>query len=209
MIIGGICPADVNFGKLFEPSSPYKQDDVTWCVSHAKPMPRWMNLFFIADFWTIVCAAIIVVVVVGIFYLLYAFEDVPRDLLYCAVLTLQTITTFPTMFRSNRFGFKMLFTLALLMTFWITQILSAHICVFLSQVRYKPQITAIDEIVEENFNLAGNPSVTNHFRFKSRVSSFEIIHAVSFNFKILIFLIKSFRRNKFEISKNVMTSINV
>lgn len=180
MIVGGICPSDVNFGKMFEVSTTYKQDDMTWCVSHAKPIPRWMNIFYMADLRTFIISEIIILAVIGVYYLLYAFENPPRDLFYCAILVLQTVTTFPTMFRSDRITTKLLFALTLLITFWLTEIFGAYIIVFLGEVRYETQIATVNELFEGNFRLAGNPHVIDHFRMKIMVRLLRV-HLVSSN----------------------------
>lgn len=172
MIVGGIPgAADVNFGK-FEISTPYQQDDMTWCVSHAKPIPQWMNLLYITDFETIGIALVFVLFIICTVYLFHAFEDEPRDLIFCAFLCLQIITTFPTMFRSDRITFKFIFALYILIGFWFSQIFGAHIVVFLGRELFETQIATIDDIVNENFHLAGNPNVIDHFKVKHMVSCY-------------------------------------
>lgn len=170
LIVGGICPGDVNFGQ-FEISTPYKQDDMTWCVSHAKSIPQWQNLLHITDVPTIAILVVLVLCIISNVYLLQAFEDSPRDLIFCSFLCLQLITTFPTMFRSDRFSFKFYFIYMLLIGFWGTQIFGAYVVVFLGAELHEPQIATIQDIVEGNFHLAGNPNVIDHFKVKNMVGS--------------------------------------
>lgn len=181
MIVGGICPGDVNFGQ-FEISTPYKQDDMTWCVSHAKPIPQWMNLLYISDLPSIVIFVIAVLILICAVYLLYAYEHPPRDLYFCALLCLQLITTFPTMFRSERVPFKFLFIFMLLIGSWVSLIFGAHVVVFLGRELHEPQIATLQEIVEENFHLAGNPNVIDHFRVKYMVGVLLACHAIAAQF---------------------------
>lgn len=169
MIVGGICPGDVNFGE-FEFSKPYKQDDMTWCVSHAKTIPQWLNLLYIADLISITIFVILVLILICVVYLLHAFEDLPRDLIFCAFLCLQLITTFPTMFRAERAPLKFIFTLFLLIGSWVSLIFGAHVVVFLGRELHEHQTATLDDIVEQNFHLAGNPNVIDHFQMKHMVS---------------------------------------
>lgn len=181
MIVGGIYQGDVHF-RNFEASIPYKQDDMTWCVSHAKPIPRWQNLLYIANLSTVAIVVVLIMIVVWVVYLLHAFEDVPPDWFFCAFLSLQTITTFPTMFRSKRFRTKMLFGLMLLIAYWTTQLFSVHIILILGVVRYEIQIDTVDGIIEENFHLAGNPSVIDRFKMEHTMVKLIEISNIVFNY---------------------------
>lgn len=193
MIIGGLCPGDVNFER-FEASAPYKQDDITWCVSHAKPIPRWLNLLYIADFATVALAAVVVLIVIALVYLLYGFEDQPCDLIFCTILSLQTITQFPTMFRADIYLNKFLFVMMLLIGFWLSTIFGAYVIVFMGQDLYEVQIATIQDIVEENYHLAGNPNVIDHFRVKNMVRFIEISSKFTVNSTHLKIIIIVFGR---------------
>lgn len=168
LIVGGISPGDVNFEK-FEASAPYQQDDITWCVSYARLIPRWMNLLYIADFLTIFIAIGGVAIIIALVYLLYAFEDRPADLIFCIILCYQTITQFPTMSYLKRTSNKFLFSMMLLLGFWLSTIFGAYVIVFMGQDLYATQIATIHDIIEENYRLAGNPNVLDHFKVKNVV----------------------------------------
>lgn len=168
MIIGGICTGDLNFEK-FEMSAPYNQDDITWCVRHAQPIPRWMNLLYITDFPTIVLAAVLVGIVIVLTYLLQGFESQPFDLILCAILFLQSITQFPTMFRADLYMNRFLFTLMLIICMWLSTIFGAYVIVFMGKDLYEEQVATVQDIVEGSYQLAGNPNVIDHFRVKTMV----------------------------------------
>lgn len=171
MIVGGICPGDVNFER-FEASAPYTQDEITWCVSHAKPLPRWMNLLYIFDIPTIIIGAVIVVNVVVLTYLLHGFEERPFDLIICIILAISTITQFPTLFRADRYMNKFLFTMMLILGLWLSTIFGAYVIVFMSQDLYATQIATIQDIANAKYQLAGNPIVIDHYKVKTMVGSY-------------------------------------
>lgn len=152
-------------------SAPYNQDDITWCVSHAKAIPRWMNLFFLADLPTVLIAVAIIIIVIALIYMFLAFEDQPIrfDLIYCTILFFQIITQFPTMFQSNRYSTRFLFTMMLMLGFWMSTIFGVLFIVLLGRDLYEVQIDTIEDIVRENYQLAGNPNVIDHFKVKTMV----------------------------------------
>lgn len=145
---------------------------MTWCVSHAKPIPQWQNILYIADIESVAAFAAVVVLALCNLYLLYAFEEKPRDLIYCALLSIQTITTFPTMFRSKRTSIQFVFGILILIAFWLSTIFAAYIIVLLGCVRYETQIATLQDIVEKDFHLAGDQCIIDHFKVKNVVSSF-------------------------------------
>lgn len=180
MIVGNI-QVDRYNSTVFEPSIPYLQDDLTWCVSRAKPIPSWQNAYHIADAQTIILGATMYTMVIFIGYLIYAFEQHPRDLIYCAILSVQTLTTFPTMFNAKKFTLRFFYGLCLVIAFWLTQILNAYLIAFASDILYEHQIATVREIVDNQFRLAGDPIVLGHLKVKNVVSQSLLKYVISFN----------------------------
>lgn len=59
LLIGGL-EAYIHSTNEFIPTNPYYRDDITWCVSAPKAIPKWMNFFMIIIDYKIPIAYIII-----------------------------------------------------------------------------------------------------------------------------------------------------
>lgn len=67
------------------------QDDITWCVSRAKAIPRCQNAFRIADMTTYIVGIIAFTLVIICTYLLTTFEKKPIDLVESVIVSMQVL----------------------------------------------------------------------------------------------------------------------
>lgn len=182
MIIGGVRPG--YFLKLtnFVLSVPYMQDDLTWCVSHAKAIPRWKNIYYIPQDATIYTwgALMYIMTIIGAF-LLTTFEEKPLDFWYCAILSTQTVVGFSSTFKPKGSLMRFHYGQFLIIPFWLTQIFSAFLIIFLPRILYENQINTVETIARNGFRLAGDSNVLNHLNIKSNVS----INFTSFFFLLI------------------------
>lgn len=170
LIIGGI-HSDRIKSTAFEASNPYIQDDLTWCVSRAKEIPRWMNVFYIPkDAQTYLSGIILLLLTLFAAYFLTTFEEKPLDFLYCIILTVQTIIAFPSIFNPKGLLLRLHYALFLIIPFWLTQIYSAYLFTFISQVLFEHQIATRSEIADQRFRLTGDLNIIDHIRVKNAVT---------------------------------------
>lgn len=169
LIIGGTNSHDIKSAN-FEASPPYIQDDFTWCVSGAKQIPRWKNIFYIPkDAQTYICGMVLLIMTLFGLYLFSSFEEKPLDFIYCMILTVQTMIGFTSIFEPKRILLRIHYALFLVVPFWLTQIFSAHLITFISRVLFEHQIATWTEIVDHNFRLAGDISILDNLRFQNEV----------------------------------------
>lgn len=169
LIIGGI-HSDRIKSVAFEPTVPYIQDDLTWCVSRANQIPRWMNVFYIPkDAQTYLSGILLLILTLFAAYFLTTFEEKPLDFLYCIILTVQTIIAFPSIFNPKGLLLRLHYALFLIIPFWLTQIYSAYLFTFISQVIFEHQIATCSEISDQNFRLTGDHHVIDHLGVKNAV----------------------------------------
>lgn len=170
LIIGGI-HSDRIQSTAFEASNPYIQDDLTWCVSRAKEIPRWMNVFYIPkDAQTYLSGILLLILTLFAAYFLTTFEEKPLDFLYCIILTVQTIIAFPSIFNPKGILLRLHYALFLIIPFWLTQIYSAYLFTFISQVLSEHQIATCSEIADQRFRLTGDLNIIDHIRVKDAVT---------------------------------------
>lgn len=157
MIVGGFCSDHFNSTK-FIASAPYLLDDLTWCVSRAKPKPRWKNLFYIIkDAQTFTFGVVLFIWTTFAGYLLTTFEEKPLDLIYSFLLTSQTMASLPMNYRPMGSLIRIHYAQFLIFPYWLTQIYCAFSFIFVTRVIYDNQINTIDEIASNTFDLAGDP----------------------------------------------------
>lgn len=141
---------------------PFIQDDITWCVSRAKPIPVWLNMWQITS-ETIWCLAFITVYLEGlIIYLLMRYERghvgfMKKDFHYCVLMMamsaftgMSNITYRPKSKQLSLFVGLLLITGILISTIW-----NCFLIKVLTRPIYQKQVTTIKELMENDFRLAG------------------------------------------------------
>lgn len=165
----GLSSADILIGGIpvhsfpnYTASMPYVQSELTWCVSRAKPIPVWLNLWQIAS-RTIWCLAVVTVFLEGsVLYLLMRFEHghaelVKKDFHYCVLLMASVFTGMSHFtYRSkskqlNSFICLMLMTGILISTAW-----NCFLIKVLTSPAYYKQISTVEELIENDFHLIGS-----------------------------------------------------
>lgn len=164
---------NTNFTK-FTASSPYIQDDVTFCVSRSKPIPQWKNLFLITQDWqTYVIGFALYFATITCGYLLSTFDEKPMDLFHTVMIAVQILVGFASNYESKSTIMRLFFALYLIIPLWLTQIFCAYWIIFVPHVLYEIQIDSLSEIAAQDFRLVGiNQFFTNDYHYLSVVSCF-------------------------------------
>lgn len=169
IIIGGI-HADYSNSSTFTSSAPYLQDDLTWCVSWAKEIPRWKNIYYIPqDIQTYAWGAIMYIMTIFCAFFLTTFEEKPLDFFCCVILSVQTLVGFASPFRPKGLLMRFHYGQFLIIPFWLTQIFSAFLITFVPRILYDEQISSFEDITRNHFHFAGEAHVFNHLRTKNVV----------------------------------------
>lgn len=171
MIIGGIARNQIN-SPAFVESSVYAQDDITLCVERARPLPRWMNLFLIAndnEIWPIAIFCFFTVSMLT--FLLTTFEPYPLDAWRTIFLTIQTLFGV-TSYKPKSVFIRLLFFSALLVQLLSVAIYNAYFYSFVTRTNIGKQVSTLDEITNANYpvyiqdatraHLNGNVMVSVH-----------------------------------------------
>lgn len=169
IVIGGLHAESFNSTK-FIASAPYLQDDITWCVSRAKEIPRWKNLYYITeDVETYTWGAIMYILTIICAFFLTTFEEKPLDFFHCVILSVQTVTALTSTFQPKGILMRFHYCQFLIIPFWLTQIFSAFLITFAPRILYEIQIDSFEDITRSHFRLAGDAHVFDHLTFKNVV----------------------------------------
>lgn len=207
MIIGGIHLNKLRSKKL-STTAPYIQDYMTWCVSRAKAIPRWKNVFFILDATIYIVGVISFILVIFCTYLLFAFEETPFDLVKCVIISLQVLIGTTAVLNPNRLMFRVLFGMFLFIGFWCVQIITAFLIAFISRVLYEIQIDSVEEIANQRYRLAGEDFILQNLN-ASNVVRFDMLFIQLYFFFIHCQFFISFLRISCALLKFVTILINV
>lgn len=163
MLIGGMesTTRGLTRPRLFASSTVYMRNERTWCVSRAKPIPVWLNLWRIATnvVWWLAISTIYLEGLVLYWFMRYERCHVglaQKDFHYC-VLTMampvfcgMSMTYRPRSKRMKAFIVLMLITGILISTAW-----NAFLIKVLTSPSYYTQISTVLELIENDFNLIG------------------------------------------------------
>lgn len=151
--------------RLFATSISYMQDERTWCVSRARPIPVWLNMWRITTS-TIWGLALVTIYLEGIIlYLLMKYERghpgfMKKDYHYCVLMMATSaltgmphITYHPKSKRMSLFIGLMIITGILISTAW-----NCFLIKVLTRPKYRAQIYTIAELIENDFHLVGSLS---------------------------------------------------
>lgn len=133
VIVGGIRSEYSSNFTDFIASAPYMQDDLTWCVSKAKALPQWQNIYYIVrDVPTIIFGSVSATIFVR--YVLSAFEKNPRDINYCATVEIQILAGVSSAYKPKESMAHFHFGIALIVAFSADQIFSGFLIIYFQRI---------------------------------------------------------------------------
>lgn len=148
--------------RVFSMTTAYMQNDRTWCVSLAKPMPLWLNMWHIASepIW---CLAFVTVYLEGlILYMFMRYERghpgfMKKDFHYCLLLmSMIAFTGMPHMKYHPKSKRLRLFIAFILMSGILISIAwNCFLVKVITSPNHNEQISTVSEILERNFRLIG------------------------------------------------------
>lgn len=138
------------------------QDERTWCVSRAKPIPVWMNLWQITTkpIW---CLALAAIYFEGlILYLLTKHERghagfMKKDFQYCVMMmAMPAFAGMPqTTYRPKSRRVRLFIGLMLITGILISTVWNCFLIKVLTRPIYGAQIVTVAELIENDYDLVG------------------------------------------------------
>lgn len=147
------------------------RDDTTWCVRQAKQIPSWMNIFYIATVDVNLLGVTLLIVSIFLTYLFTSFEEHPEDIWKTLIMFLQVILLMSSPFKPKRRMLRLFHIAGLYAMLATTSIFLAFYYNFMLQPRYERQIDTFDQIVSNNFLLAGDEHTKEFLMQQNRVNT--------------------------------------
>lgn len=135
-------------------------------------------------------------------YMMTTFEDRPYDLIRSTFMSIQIILCLATVLNPKRWIFRLLFVKYMFIAFWIVQIFDAFWIEYASRVLYERQIDTIDDLIGENYHLAGDEYVLNHLKINKMVRVYEF-HLFLLPYFIFILQFSVDQMRSFEICEKI------
>lgn len=158
--------ADVFIGALDESpviknhliaSHPYYHDHLTWCIQMAKPIPKWQNISYIVDDWTVLASLLgllISLVVAG--YFMMVVEHTKKSSLDLLEIILCVALGLSSNYRPQSNPVRIFFAFGILAGMIFATLTSSILMTIATKPIHRPQIQTVQEILMQNFTLAGD-----------------------------------------------------
>lgn len=184
MITSGLIPKFEPFSHDFEPSLPYYQDDLMWCVRKSGHWPVWLNFFRMAPpgQWAFLIMGI-VYFFGTILYLLIQFDlkyeqRNNRDWHYFILLIMIPICTGVNQrFNPQHWMLRFIYFGSLLTAMYFQMLIGVFFYNYLKEEFPLHQIATVNEIIKKDFHLAGSHDVLNAIRLSPQVNRLSIFES--------------------------------
>lgn len=173
MIVGGIDSSRINSTK-FTSSIHYMQDELTWCVSKAKPLPEWQNfLHAYTDIETWVLSSILYIGAMAMLYFMSTFEAKPIDCWATLLISIQTAAGSASTFNPQTDTLRFFYLGALCMALLLGIYLNAFMVTLFTTMLFHKQIDSVTALGNGNFKLAGHAFIPFHLSAQDEVRFFN------------------------------------
>lgn len=146
----------------FLASRAYFQDDVTWCVPHAKLRAKWKSLFYVADANILAIFFSAMLPLIVIIYFFTTFERRALDIWSSMLMVIAIASAHSFSYSFERSSARILYSLHSHLGTAVLVIFLAFATIEFSQLNYEKQISSFDQITNENFRLAANDDMRNY-----------------------------------------------
>lgn len=168
LVIGGQNRHSLQSNRFVE-SNAYFQDDLTWCVKHAKLHDEWDSFFKTVKpymFWFIFGTSL---ATIWIIYFFAAYEKPTLDIWLSMLLFSASVGQQSFNYRPERSSMRVFYALLLHSSFFLVSFFVAFIFKTMTQINYGAQISSLDEITKENFRLFADEDTRNYLIDRNQV----------------------------------------
>lgn len=156
--LGGL-PSSPTMNPSFAAIKPYLRNDLTWCVSASKPIPRWMTLFKICTDALLICVGLIsFFTVVTLVYFLSIVENLRLDAYQATLIVTEFLLNRPTTFKPQKLIVRFLFTVASFTSMILIIHFLSFYTAFSTIMLFEPLIRTTSELARAEIQLAGEES---------------------------------------------------
>lgn len=174
ILIGGRSIADTTADAVSHLPTVYDYDSIVWCVRHAQLQPIWMNVLHAFNGYDIIIyLAILFYTATFISFIIYMREGLTIDIHESTLLMLQIMLNHPIIYDLKRVTSRYVFVLALVVAIvFYTTFNALYTSNMLARFE-KHQVTSVAELIDYDYQLAGNAQTWNAIRDTNIVSNFR------------------------------------
>lgn len=138
-------------------------------MSRAQSIPHWQNFFLIYNIQVGSIAIILFITVVTILYLWMTLEQRQYDIWRCSLVTLQSSLGFTSPLSPKTTILRLVHQAYMLAYVAGVTIIIAYFITFMTTVFTYTQISHVQQIIDANFRLMGNPNILGHLMSQNLV----------------------------------------
>lgn len=171
LIIGGSA-IDIINSTVFLPTEFYMQDEITWCVARAQPIPKWRSIFSMAsdiEIHILIWSSLFVVIVLA--FLLSTFERRPFDAWKSVIYVFQVVLV-GSIIGPKRTLFKIIVIYFMFISMIVLTVFNAFFINYMTGVVLHKQINTFEELKIENFHYASQSSAMKYLNRANLVRCF-------------------------------------
>lgn len=144
------------------PTEFYTQDEITWCVARARPIPKWRSIFSMGQGIEVhICTWSALVITIILTFFLSTFERRPFDawksMIYVFHLFLNGYVTTP---KTRAMKFFVIYFMFILMISYT--MINASLIKYMTGVAFDKQINTFDELKNQNFHFVSQSSAMKY-----------------------------------------------
>lgn len=209
-LIIGASTIDFINSTLFVPTEFYIQDEITWCVSHAKLIPVWISMFYITqDLSSYILGILNLAFLIVLIFLYSTFEPRPFDL-WKSMLVVGYITLFGNAhINIKRQAFKFGLGITSLLAMQMLLVFNAFFYKYMSGNAFSKPINSLNELNGQNaFHFGSQPVALKYIKMQNLVRKplADTSQYLTISFTQIYI---SFQMSNFSILKNVKILKNV
>lgn len=161
LVIGGQSRHSLR-SKNFVDSEAYFQDDITWCVRHARVRATWKRFLYIFDLNVLWLSLVAVIPLIYIHYIAQGIELRPRDIWSSMLAFMSTISQQPFVHMPRHTSTRIIYSFFVHLTLPVLTTFMAVSITIIARINYEKQVSSFDQISDESFHLAAEENTKNY-----------------------------------------------
>lgn len=158
-------------------SNAYYQDSLSWCVRAKHLIPKENSIFYVCHDWRVyLTMSLSTIAVLITIYVIQQFDDIhPKwDWHRITILLFANTAGFPYTYRPKNLASRLYYGCGLLGGMLFLIVFGVHYHLFMTNLMHEKQVDSIDEIIAEDYDLAGDSMALKYLHEQNEVWTLSI-----------------------------------
>lgn len=156
LFVGALHESPVTKNHLIA-SRPYMYDHLTWCIQKAKPIPKWQHIAYLfADLYAFASIVLIIIILVTVGYFLMVAERKKKSAVDMLEIVIRCALGLSNEYRPQTNSVRVFLAFGIFAGIIFATLVSSILMTIATKPFYRSQIKTIEELLEQDFSLAGD-----------------------------------------------------